>query len=188
MAEKFIHVHFEDRKVRRALRKMGDNCKDLHKVFRGLRPSLRDNLQKHADAEESPTGSRWPQRATSTMEKLEKRAHSARTADAILTKRKRRRSIRKKGATAGGRFAGPLRQKQILSLLGKLPIGVKTMAKGAALEAASTASWAGIHNEGGVAGHGARIPEREFVAFSGEFLVEASDDLIAFVHKGWASA
>jgi phage gpG-like protein len=184
MADKLLLVHFEDRKVRRALRKMGDNCKALGKVFRHLRPVLREDLQSHAEREESPAGGRWPARAASTLARLEKRAGTH-------TRVKRDRRQRK--LKGGARFSGPQRETRIsrkmTSLLGKLPIGVKTSARGqSSLEAASPVAWAGVHNDGGTAGRGSRIPQREFVAFSGDFLAEASEDLVAFVHAGWRKA
>lgn len=48
-------------------------------------------------------------------------------------------------------------------LLGKLASTIKSSIKGSTLEVYSSVDWAGVHNDGGSAGHGSRIPARTFL-------------------------
>jgi phage gpG-like protein len=72
-----------------------------------------------------------------------------------------------------------------MSLLGGLPGGVTTKAKPRSLIAESPIPWAGIHNDGGISGHGSVIPARPFVFFSDSFLKQAERDIAQFVIGGW---
>lgn len=179
MAGGVIRVGFglDDRKVRRALRKMDQHRKALGKVFRQLRPVLREDLLNHAEAEESPDGKAWAPRAPSTLAKVEKRAST-------YTQTHRQRRKRK--------MHGPLRESKsttrMTNLLGQLPLSVNTGARKASLRARSKVKWSGVHNEGGVVGNGAHLPAREFVGFSSEFLATAQEELEDFVHEGWRRA
>jgi phage gpG-like protein len=48
-------------------------------------------------------------------------------------------------------------------MLGKLASSINSTIKGSTLTVYSKVPWAGVHNDGGTAGHGARIPERTFL-------------------------
>lgn len=169
-----VDFGFDDRKVRRGLRKMADQRKRLSKVFRQLRPVLREDLLQHAEAEESPSGKKWKPRAESTVARVEKRAS---THTRVVRERRKRK------------MHGPQREtrvsKKMTSVLGTLPLSVSTKTRGHSLTAKSRVEWSGVHNEGGTVGRGARLPEREFVAFSPSFLGTAEEELIDFVHEGW---
>lgn len=54
--------------------------------------------------------------------------------------------------------------------MGRLPTAVAYTATGTAVEARSRALWSGIHQEGGVAGKGSRIPARPFLWVSESML------------------
>lgn len=67
-------------------------------------------------------------------------------------------------------------------MLGKVAASIKTSIKNGTLTVESKIPWAGVHNEGGPAGHGANIPKREFLALDEEdldvlenFLLDAID-------------
>lgn len=69
---------------------------------------------------------------------------------------------------------------QRTQVLGRIAGSIKSKLEGLVLEIFSEIAWAGAHNDGGVVGHGATLPERRFleiteddVAFLVEDLVEA---------------
>lgn len=62
-------------------------------------------------------------------------------------------------------------------LLGRLPRAVKYLASGRGLTGESMVGWSAIHQEGGVAGHGSRIPARPFLWISDKMLGIAVEQL-----------
>lgn len=62
-------------------------------------------------------------------------------------------------------------------LLGKMSSSIKTEIRGGSLSVYSEIEWAGVHNDGGTAGHNAKIPQREFLALDEED-VEALEGFI----------
>jgi phage gpG-like protein len=99
--------------------------------------------------------SSWPNRAQSTVA------------------RARRKSSRKRRK---GRRAG---------LLGGLPSTWKTSTNASELKLSHRVKWATIHDEGGTAGKGARIPKRQFMYWSPEFLEESVEAFAEFVMGAW---
>lgn len=166
-------INFDDAAVQAGLEGMRYRGSRLHEVFKALRPELRDELKRRAKEESGPEGS-WAPRAAATRQRLAERG---------ATKTTTRTQRRKKG------FSGPLRQttttKQLANTLGRLPGSVTTRVTPRSLIAESKVPWAGIHNEGGTAGRGSRIPARPFVFMSEEFLRQAQRDLADFVFQGW---
>ncbi|MCA9678831.1 MAG: phage virion morphogenesis protein [Myxococcales bacterium] len=67
-------------------------------------------------------------------------------------------------------------------LLGKLPGAIKVYADARKVVARSHVAWSGIHQDGGVAGRGARIPARPFLWLSDEMVATAAAILEAHVH------
>jgi phage gpG-like protein len=57
--------------------------------------------------------------------------------------------------------------------LGRLLTAVQYVATSSSVMAKSLVSWSGVHQEGGVGNHGARIPAREFLWISTKFLAQA---------------
>lgn len=174
MSAAFFRVEFKDAEVRRGLAALERRRKDLRVVFRALKKPLAEDLKAAAAAEHDPeTKQGWPPRAPSTRRRAEKRA-------SFTVQRERRRR----------RMVGPLRETRTMrsGTLGTLPHGVKVGARRATLAAWSSVRWAGVHNEGGVVGHGSVIPARPFVAFSDAFLDTAADRIENFVIQGWDQA
>jgi len=172
-----LRVDFKDAKVRRGLELMEGRRKSLVRVFRKLRPVLRDELRAAADGQSSPEGS-WPRRARSTEDKVEKRASTH-----TFTRKHKKPKI------------GPRRvetsTRKMTGLLGKLPETVATRTRGgmfAALIGESKIEWAGVHNAGGVVGRGSVIPARPFVFLSPAFKQRAAIDISKFVAEGWRKA
>lgn len=56
---------------------------------------------------------------------------------------------------------------------------------GSNLAATSKVPWAGIHQYGGTAGHGAKIPARPFLWFSQKFLKQAKEIMLTEAFRGW---
>ncbi len=155
----YVRVDFKDRRVQKALRKWKKSKDILGQVFRDLRPRLREDLVEAAEKETGPSGA-WPRRAPTTEKQKTLHAPTVRSA---------------RGKTR--RASGPARQvaRGSTRLLGRLPDTVPVTTRGLSVGAKSSVKWAGIHNDGGVAGHGARIPKREFVFLSRDFLDDAVD-------------
>lgn len=177
-----IRVRFDDRAVRRGLRKLEDKRKELATVFRSLRKPLHADLLGAADRERSPAGRRWQPLAPATV------AHRAKHPAARTKTTRERRRRKMKG---GGAFSGPLRQTKVTTtygnVLGSIPtsVGVRVTKAGPSLIARSSSPISVIHNEGGVGARGTRIPAREFLAWSPPFLQLAEQRIAAFVLTGW---
>lgn len=159
-----------DAEVQRGIDAMRGRGHLLGVVFRELRPALRLDLKEHAKFHAGPDGN-WPARAGSTMAKIEKRA--AKVGRTRTRKTKDGTRIRTRNVT------------RMQNALGSLPGSVRTKANARALIAESPVSWAGIQNEGGIAGHRSAIPARPFVFFSEPFLGLAEREIGRFVFFGW---
>lgn len=60
-------------------------------------------------------------------------------------------------------------------VLGRIASSIKARVQGNVLEIYSSIPWAGVHNEGGTAGHGARIPERRFLEWTPERVAKLAE-------------
>jgi phage gpG-like protein len=185
VSERFVKVDFRDAGVQRGLRFFKGHRKALQRVFKQMRVPLREDLQRYATQESGPDGS-WPKRKQETERRIKRRAR-------FYTTTKRGKSP--KGRSDKGRFvraSGPVRstvtKRDMSQLLGRLPVAVSTTARGSTLTAQSKVPWSGVHNDGGVAGHGAKIPQREFVFISPPFLVQFVSRVEAAMTRGWREA
>lgn len=106
---------------------------DNAKVFRRCRPLVRADQRQHAAKQEGPDGA-WPPLASSTKE--------------------RRARMAKLGKTS--------KRKASSRMLGRLPGANRMDINRSRLRDMSRVRWSMIHQEGGIAGHGARIPRRTF--------------------------
>lgn len=61
------------------------------------------------------------------------------------------------------RRAGAKRKRRPRKLLGKLPTALQTKSDRARVAMISRVRWSAVHQDGGTAGHGARIPARPFL-------------------------
>jgi phage gpG-like protein len=165
-----VRISVRDTEVQRGLDAMRGRGHLLGVVFRELRPVLRLDLREHAKFHAGPDGN-WPPRAASTLAKIEKRA--AKVGRTRTRKTKDGTRIRTRNVT------------RMQNALGSLPGSVRTKAGQRQLVAESPVAWAGIHNEGGIAGHGSSIPARPFVFFSENFLGAAEREIGRFVFFGW---
>lgn len=177
-----VNVTFNDRDVIEGFKNMDARAKRLGQGFRRLVGPLRDDLRQHADAQESPaTKQKWPRRAAQTEGRASKRART------ISVSREKRRTARGEGKRRV-RVSGPLRESHVRrpEPLGSLPETVDMRSNSAGIVASSAVvKWSAVHNDGGPAGNGAVIPQREFLAFSPEFLDGAAEFLIGMVAGGF---
>ncbi len=123
---------------------------DLRKTFRELGKPTRIDQRQHHVAERGPAH-RWPALAASTI---------ARNRYPRATKGRKR---------AGGRWRKKLPSISAVmgrKLLRRLPAALISRASSHSLIVFSRVRWSGVHQEGGRAGHGARIPQRQFLWIS----------------------
>lgn len=119
---------------------------------------------------------------------MERRGHALGPAFAELKKPMRADQIEHRKAKAGPestwapRAASTLavkrgKHKLPRSILGRLPTAVSYKASATSVTAESRVAWSAIHEEGGVAGHGARIPARTFLWISDKLMTLAESVL-----------
>jgi phage gpG-like protein len=70
-------------------------------------------------------------------------------------------------------------------LLGRLPGTVKVTSSGNSVSAVSGVKWSAVHQEGGTAGHGVKIPARPFLWISATLYSKAVELLGEAVAKEW---
>lgn len=151
-----------------ALADVDSRGKRLGPAFRELRKPLRGDQREHARAQQGPSGS-WPPRSPMTEARRRARNRALRTSKAmrtIMPGKHKRRSTPKR-------------------ILGRLPGAIIVTAGQLFVRARSRVDWSGVHQFGGRAGRGVRIPARPFLWLSDALLTTARDTLADFVVKGW---
>ena len=123
--------------------------------FTELKTEARADVRERSKARQGPNGETWVPRATSTVER---------------SKRKSERR-RRKGRTAG--------------LLGQVGRPSKAEVSDFHLDLSSHASFAMVHQTGGVVGHGARLPARPYLGWTEEFMTTTAESWRAWVLEGW---
>jgi len=163
-------VYVDLTELDRALADVEVRGKRMGPAFRALRRPLRQDQRSHARSEEGPDGA-WPTRSPLTEARRVARNRRVRITKAMRT-------------IAPRRFAPRSTPKQ---LLGRLPAAMVVVVGELFVRATSRVPWAGIHQEGGSAGHGrrVRIPKRLFLWLSDKFLEETRAVLAAHIVKGW---
>lgn len=111
--------------------------------------------QNHHDRYEEGPDGRWPSLHPSTVRRY-----------ARLAKAKRRRAKPRK-------------------LLGRLPRAVKAVVSNQSLIIRSRVPWSGVHQAGGRAGRGSRIPRRQFLWISDWLIEQAKKAFRKALLKAW---
>jgi phage gpG-like protein len=157
--------------VDRAMADVETRGKRLAPAFRELRKPLRADQRTHARSEQGPDG---PWRPRSPFTEGRRRARN-----------KRVRSTKAMTVSRTGKYFR--RRATPKRLLGRLPGAIAVTVGALYVRAVSRASWSGVHQHGGEAGHGrkVRIPQRVFLWLSDGLLARARDVLGAYVVKGW---
>lgn len=159
-ADGFVRAHVELSDVEKGLIGLDLKASAMRPVFNELRAPLREDQKEHAQQEQGPEG-KWPARSRKTMARL---------------------GARRRGRTAKGRRRSRRRPGR---LLGRLPGILDVRARSTSLSAESKAKWSGIHQDGGTAGRGARIPPRPFLWISDRFFDLSVELFAAVLELGW---
>lgn len=146
-----------------AVRKSAAN---LRPAWSKVRPLFRADLKDHFVKRSGPEGA-WPGPAPATVEKVRRQRGSR------YKRGKRAGQLTKRGA------------RRLSRALGKLKTSFKMQTTREAIEAVSKVSWAGVHQFGGVAGHGARIPKRTFAWVSNELVIVVANQIRDHVMEPW---
>ena len=80
------------------------------------------------------------------------------------------------------------RKRRRVNILGRLPSLIKAKADRDGITLTSKVKWSGIHQEGGTAGRGSRIPKRSFLWWSEAFLGTAADAALRYVTRDWSKS
>lgn len=154
--------------VDRSMSDVERRSKLLAPAFRELRVPLRRDQARHAKDQAGPGGS-WPPRSPFTEARRKSRNRGRRVTKAMkvigLAKSKRRPTPKR--------------------ILGRLPGAVIYTVGQLFIRATSRVPWSGIHQRGGRAGRGVKIPAREFLWLSMLLLETTSSVLARYVAKGW---
>jgi phage gpG-like protein len=139
--------------------------RDLRPVWQRARKDLRDDLKQHFDEAKGPDGT-WAPRAQSSI-------------DRILRTGGRRKNVTKKGVVKK-RAARRLKNQ-----LGRLRTAWRITYNARQIEAASIVKWAGVHQWGGTAGRGSRIPARPFAWASDALVGKIAVGVRDHIARGW---
>lgn len=132
------------------LRDIDRRANDLRPVFRVIRRDVNEELKEHFERGEGPAGD-WPAWSQATTEKFLGR----------LDSRGRRENVYNRGARAGQLNRRGMRRA--LNMLGRLKSAWDFQMDRTTLMATSRVPWSGVHQDGGKAGRGARVPARPFM-------------------------
>lgn len=154
-------VDFAD--VDAGLQTVSLRSKDLRAVFAPILKALRADIREHFRAHQGPDGGAWQPLAESTKERY------------AAGKRYKR----------GARKGIPLKrvQKRVANVLGRLKSAIGYSIFPKYLEGRALPQWAGVHEYGGAAGHGARIPQRSFMYASEDVVDQFLDAVLEHVMK-----
>ena len=148
------------RSIKKAMRKMERAGADPRKVWRVLRKPLRKDQKEHMRAGEDSKGSKWKPLAASTIQgRLSKGGRAGK-----FTKRGKMKKKTSRGLS------------RVLSK--KLVTGAKVKITRGSIKITSIVPWAGVHQKGGRAGRGSRIPAREFF-YVGDGLIRQTSRALA---------
>jgi len=106
------------------------------------------------------------QRQEDLRQKFERIRGASRTLIALGPQESKYNKLYERVGRAQERGENKIQKLQSGELLGNIARSITHEIKGGTLEVFSRIKWAGIHNDGGTAGHGARIPERKFLEWT----------------------
>jgi phage gpG-like protein len=141
---------------------------DLRPVWKAMRKVIGADLRQHARDQAGPNGA-WAGRAASTIERVRQSRGAA---------RRRRKRWKGRGLKATS-HARPVR------LLGKLPTAFDFTSSPSEIVGVSKVPWADVHQTGGTAGRGSRIPARPFAYLSDRVVQAGAEAVRAYVQGAW---
>lgn len=137
--------------------------KDLRPVWKIVRGGLRKDLASHFATRSSPDGA-WPPPAPATIEKM-------------LSRGGRKKNVTRRGVLKRGAA------KRLANQLGRLKSWFVIRSNAAAITATSGADWSPVHQDGGTAGRGARIPKRTFAWVTDSFVGAVADQILHHIGR-----
>lgn len=161
------HVDISD--VLRGTEALRARGRDLRPVFRQVREQLKADVQDHFSRNEGPDGA-WAPYAPSTLERALASRGMRRRAG------KRRGQLTKKGERWVGNQLGRL----------KFPSAHKITIRRDSMAMTARTGWAGVHQFGGIAGHGSHIPARTFLWASDRLQDSFEHALTGHLLDGWS--
>lgn len=153
--------------VDRRLADVGVRAERAAPAFRELRKPMRSDQREHSKQQQGPDAS-WAARSPMTTARRDARARA---------QKRRARALHPSKVTTSRSM--PKR------ILGRLPSAIMVIAGDLFVRAVSRVPWAGVHQYGGTAGHGARIPQRTFLWLSDKLLETCRDVILDHVMDGW---
>jgi phage gpG-like protein len=140
---------------------------DIRPALKEFKPIFAAELKQHFAQRQAEAGG-WPSWAASYVERG-------------------KNALKVNTGTFGRRFTkkGTKRTRRLTSMLGKMATAFSWKLEGTFLRVYSKIPWAGVHQRGGTAGHGARIPQREFLWMSEASQKTLGDLIKAFLIKTW---
>ncbi len=160
------HVDVSD--VLKGLDGLRARGRDLRPVFRQVRQNLKDDVQAHFERGEGPEG-HWPGYAASTLARALQRKGF----------RRKRGKLRGQLTKRGERWAG--------NQLGRLkyPSAHKITILRTSMAMTARTGWAGVHQFGGIVGHGSIIQARPFMWASDQLQDTFEHALLGHLHDGF---
>jgi phage gpG-like protein len=153
-------------KVDRAIKRMLAAGRNLRPVWREIRTPFRKAQAEHIRAQRGPD-SEWPALAQST--KAARLGRGGRAGK--FTKR--------------GKLRKPVQRKLGRALSARMVSGAKMKLDARAIMIRSAVPWAGIHQHGGIAGRGARIPARPFMYVDDKTIRLTVSRILAHLESSW---
>jgi phage gpG-like protein len=135
-------------------------AKNLKPVWRRIQPMLETDQLEHF-TEQAGSGGAWPPLSASTLGRRKSNSSS----------RAKRRGRNPPKRTSGKIFGN------------KMPSAFEILMWPREIAAISKIEWADVHQFGGTAGRGAKIPQREHLWLSERFLARALPEIRKFVCK-----
>lgn len=161
---------------------------------RALNPLQRSVMRSYQRAEKrlgktAPTNSRLLERRRRTLAKQARQLEEIKRVNAGGASSNAREfaKLGQRVEKYRGRTEERVQAMEQGELLGRVATSIKSVIASNVLTIESTIKWAGVHNDGGVAGKGARMPERKFLEWTPEriskFVEIAQNYVVAKLEK-----
>lgn len=175
-------VEVDIRRVVIGLNKMAKAARDLTQVFLTFKPSLRQDINQHFAKHEEPEGV-WAEWNAEYQAKITRRYWSRVAAGPGTYLKPRPLGVAPMQHSPGALTAKAVRMMP--RMLGKLRTQWSWNLERLTLEAKSRVPWAFVHQWGGSAGRGAKIPKRMFAWVSEEKLDILVDIIEKWLYLAW---
>lgn len=160
-----IKLELDLSEVYKGFSQVQSRCRALGPYFSRMGRELRADQAEHAKAKAGPDGP-WVKLADGT--------------------RSARRKARARLKAGGKRRPGSKSRPTARGILGRLPKAIRVRPSRSEVSVESTVAWSGVHQHGGKAGKGAKIPARPYLWMSEDFRNRAASELIKHAWKDWA--